>query len=176
MLIEITGVGAFVKPEGHDRARPKLKGDRVNVSDEDARRLIANGAAVRVTPDAPAPDAAAAAEMPDLQTMTVPELRSFASERQIRLGGTRTRPEILGAIQAALADDLAARGVPGEGSVLGDASAVDPGFVATEGAAAVPSATSPGNIGQRAAIDPETIPRSDEDPEAAAGQQDAESV
>jgi hypothetical protein len=162
-LVEITGVGAFVQPVGHDRLRPKTRGDRVNVSDEDAARLIANGAAVMVTPDMPAPDAAAEAEMPDLQAMTVPELRSFASERRIRLGGARTRPEVLGAIQAALAEDLAARGVPGEGTVLADPAAADPGAIATEGAELTSPPAPPADIGQGAPIDPDTVPEPDDD-------------
>lgn len=103
--IQITAVGALVRPEGDDAYRPKTRGDRVNVSDEDARRMIGHGTAVlvdqSVADDAEEPQPMGGQAI-DLDAMTVPELRQFADDRRIRLKGATRRPEIIGMIQAAL--------------------------------------------------------------------------
>jgi hypothetical protein len=108
-LVQITAVGALVKPDGDDRYRPYARGDRVNVSDEDAATLIANGQADEVDDtvaedaetEQPQPGAFAVSDL-DLEEggSTVEELRKFASDRRINLHGATRRPEIVEAIRA----------------------------------------------------------------------------
>lgn len=107
-LVEITAVGAMVKPEGDDRYRPKARGDRVNVDEDTARALVSQGAAAivdgRVAEHAEdeQPDAGAI----DLNEggSTIAELRKFANARRpvIDVGSLRTRPEIVAAIEDSL--------------------------------------------------------------------------
>ncbi len=107
-LVEITAVGAMVKPSGDDRYRPKVRGDRVDVDEAVALRLVGHGTAVIVDSTQPAEDAEA--EQPDagvidLETATITQLRKFANARRIPgIGSLRTRPEIVEAIEAALTD------------------------------------------------------------------------
>jgi len=107
-LVEITAVGALVRPLADDAYRPKIRGDRVELSDADAQRLVADGTAILIEPQEPAenaedpqPDGGLAIDLNDPNT-TIKELRQFADARRIRLTGARTRPEILGMIRAAL--------------------------------------------------------------------------
>lgn len=106
-LVQITAVGAMVKPLGDDRYRPRVRGDRVDVDEDAARRLLAHGTAMLVD-DAVAEHAES--EQPDggaidLDALTVPELRKFADARRIPgIGSLRTRPEIVEAIEASLTD------------------------------------------------------------------------
>lgn len=111
--VQITGVGALVKPSDSDRYRPYTRGDRVMVSDEDAERLVAQGGAQLVDDtvaenaeeEAPQPGAIAVSDL-DLEEggSTVEELRKFASERRINLHGASRRPEIVEAIEASLTE------------------------------------------------------------------------
>lgn len=107
--VEITGVGALVKPSDSDRYRPYTRGDRVLVSDEDALRLVAQGGvqlvddstAEHAEEEAPQPGAIAVSDL-DLEDGGTPvtELRKFASDRRINLHGATRRPEIVEAIEA----------------------------------------------------------------------------
>jgi hypothetical protein len=136
--IEITAVGALVRPEGDEQYRPKTRGDRLNVTDEVAGRLIANGTA-KLVDQTVADDAEEAQPMGgqaiDLESMTVPELRQFADERRIRLTGASRRPEIIGMIEAALDN-------PEAGDAI-RAAAVNP-TIAAESPLANPEAAEPG--------------------------------
>ncbi len=105
-LVEITAVGAMVKPEGDDRYRPKARGDRVTVDEDSARALVSQGAAV-IVDDGVAENAEAEhldGGAHDLDDLTVVELRKFADKRRIDLGGARLKPEIIEAIEGALTD------------------------------------------------------------------------
>ena len=113
-LVEVTGVGALIKPSDSDRYRPYTRGDRVDVSEEDAQRLAAQGA-VKVVDDtvaenaeegAPQPGAIAVSDLDLAEGGTpVTELRRFASERRINLHGATRRPEIVEAIQASMDEE-----------------------------------------------------------------------
>lgn len=113
-LVEVTGVGAFIKPADSDRYRPFTHGDRVSVSEEDAARLVAAGGIALVDASAPAENAEGEAPDPgaiavsdlDLEEggTSVVELRRFASARRINLQGATRRPEIAAAIEASLTD------------------------------------------------------------------------
>ena len=107
--MEITAVGALLKPADSDRYRPVTHGDRVNVSDEDAALLIGNGQAVEADDsvaehaeeEAPQPGAIAVSDLDLAEGGTsVAELRKFASARRINLQGATRRPEIVEAIEA----------------------------------------------------------------------------
>ncbi len=105
--IVITAVGGFVKETGSERYKPVINGDRVSVSEEDAERLVAAGAAQLVDQSGPAENAEA--EQPDggaidLEAMTVPELRKFADDRRINLGAAQKRAEIVDAIEGSLTE------------------------------------------------------------------------
>lgn len=107
VTVRITAVGAFVKRDGDTHYTPAVRGDQVTLSDEDAARLIAEGAVepvdghVAVDAEQEQPDRGVI----DLENMTIPELRTFANKRRMRgIGSLRTRPEIIEAIEAALTD------------------------------------------------------------------------
>ncbi len=112
-LVEVTGVGALIKPADSDRYRPVTRGDRVDVSDEDAGRLVAQGAVTLVDDttaehaeaEQPQPGAISVSDL-DLEEGGTPvtELRKFASDRRINLHGATRRPEIVEAIEASLTD------------------------------------------------------------------------
>jgi hypothetical protein len=112
-LVQITAVGALVKPADSDRYRPYAHGDRAFVSDEDARRLVGAGQA-EVIDDTVALDAEAEQPQPGAHVVSdidlseggtpVAELRKFASARRINLRGATRRPEIVEAIEASLND------------------------------------------------------------------------
>ncbi len=111
--MEVIGVGALIKPSDSDRYRPYAHGDQVNVSDEDAARLVAQGG-VKVVDDTVAENAEAEQPQPgalavsdlDLEEGGTPvtELRKFANARRINLHGATRRPEIVEAIEASLTD------------------------------------------------------------------------
>jgi hypothetical protein len=136
--VEITAVGALVRPLGDDRSRPKRRGDRVELSEDDAHVLVGNGTAKlvdqRVADDAEEEQPMGGRAI-DLSKMTVPELRQFADDRRIRLTGARTRPEILAAIAAAL-------DAPEAGDAI-RAAAIDPD-VAEQHPLVNPEAAEPG--------------------------------
>ncbi len=112
-LVEVTGVGALIKPSDSDRYRPYTRGDKVDVSDEDAARLVAQGGvawvddtvAENAEEEAPQPGAIGVSDL-DLEEGGTPvtELRKFASDRRINLHGATRRPEIVEAIEASLTD------------------------------------------------------------------------
>lgn len=106
--VEITAVGALVRPLGDSAYRPKARGDRVELSEDDADHLVGTGQAILVGRQEPAenaedpqPDGGLVIDMNDPRT-TIAQLRQYADQRRIRLTGARTRPEILGMIRAAL--------------------------------------------------------------------------
>lgn len=113
-LVEVTGVGALIKPADSDRYRPYTHGDRVAVSDEDAARLAAQGGvavvddtvAANAEAEQPQPGAIAVSDL-DLEEGGTPvaELRKFASDRRINLHGATRRPEIVEAIEASINDE-----------------------------------------------------------------------
>lgn len=112
-LVEVTGVGALIKPSDSDRYRPYTRGDRVDVSDEDAQRLVGQGGvtlvddavAAHAEAEEPQPGALAVSDL-DLEEGGTPvaELRKFANARRINLHGATRRPEIVEAIEASLTD------------------------------------------------------------------------
>lgn len=108
-------VGALVKPEGDTQYRPKTRGQLVDLSEQDARNLIAAGTA-RLVDQHVAADTeerqptGGVIDLDDPNT-TIKELRQFADDRRIRLKGARTRPEILGMIRAALVDPEAGNAI-----------------------------------------------------------------
>lgn len=112
-LVEITAVGGLVKLTDSGRYQPVTRGDRVNVTDEDAQLLIGNGQAIEVDDtvaqdaeeEAPQPGAIAVSDL-DLEEGGTPvtELRKFASDRRINLHGATRRPEIVEAIEASLTE------------------------------------------------------------------------
>lgn len=110
-VVEIIGAGGFIKPADGDRYRAYLRGDRVMVSDEDARRYAEAGFAqpVDVTvaehaeEEAPQPGAIPVTDLDLAEGGTsVAELRKFANARRINLQGATRRPEIAAAIEDAL--------------------------------------------------------------------------
>jgi hypothetical protein len=150
-LVEIIAVGALVKPEGDDMVRPKQHGDRVHLSEEDARVLVANGTA-EIVEQGVADDAEEEQPMGgvfDLSKLTIPELRQWADDRRIRLTGARTRPEILGMIQAALANPEA-----GDQIV---AATINP-HVAATAPLANPEAAEPGGPASSVPAEPADMP------------------
>jgi hypothetical protein len=106
-LVEITGVGARVKPIDSDRSRPRARGDRVMLSDEAAERMIGRGQAKLVddqvadNAEVEQPDSGAI----DLEELSVPELRRIADERRVNLHGARVKPDIIKAIEESAAMD-----------------------------------------------------------------------
>ncbi len=106
-VIEIIGVGAFIKPVDSDRYRAYVTGDRLVVSEEDAARYVAAGAARPAGDDTVAENAEA--EQPDGGVIFDPEwslplMRKFADARRITLRDARSRSLVVEDIEAALTD------------------------------------------------------------------------
>lgn len=172
--IEITAVGGLIKPAGDDRYRPVIRGDRINVTDEEAQRLVNDGTAVLVedlVAENAEPEVTSSGGV-DLSAMTVPELRTFANDRRIRLSGARTRPELLEVIQTSLDEEASSPAVTGSASGASEIGADAPAvgdIPLPPGAPDAGESHPPQDIGQMTPIDPDTIPADDEEGASDAG-------
>lgn len=103
-LIRLIGVGGLIKATGSDRYRPYVRGDEINVTDDDAAAYVGQGVAVLVDPLI-AEDAELEQPGPPVvfdPDWSLPELRKFADDRRIALRNARSKGLVIEDIQLAL--------------------------------------------------------------------------